>query len=382
LRKAVKVCLLTYEFPPRIYGGAGVHALNMAMQLRDIVDLEVRTLHPAEDMDGVVVRRYYPSLPKGPEDVAGKIVEVLSLDVNILSDPMDSDIVHTHTWYMSFAGLLAKELYGCKLVTTVHSLEPLRPWKEEQLGRGYRVSSWLERVGLEACDAVIAVSEQMEADIVSLYQLPEERIHVIHNGVDASALRRREDPAILDRLGVRKPYILFIGRLSRQKGIFDLVEAYRSLKSNVGLVVVTGAAETRELVEELATALQGMEGVRWIDRVVTHEEAVALYSSCEAFICPSRYEPFGITNLEAMACERPVVATRVGGIPEVVVDGETGLLVPPESPSELARAIDEVLRDRERAAEMGRKGRQRVERLFTWEKVARRTVELYETLLK
>jgi glycogen synthase len=378
----VKVCLLTYEFPPRIYGGAGVHALNMAMQLRNLVDLEVRTLHPAEDMEGVVIRRYYPSLPKGPEDPAGKVVEVLSLNTNMLSDPVEADVVHTHTWYMSLPGFLAKELYGCKLVSTVHSLEPLRPWKEEQLGRGYAVSSWLERMGLEACDAVIAVSKEMAADIAKHYDVPDGRIHVIHNGVNAEAFRRREDPAILDRLGVRRPYILFLGRLSRQKGVFDLLEAFHSLRSKANLVIVTGAAETEQLVDELCAALREGERIRWIDRVVTHEEAVALYSSCGVFVCPSRYEPFGITNLEAMACERPVVATRVGGIPEVVIEGDTGLLVPPDSPSELAKAIDEVLQDRDRAEEMGRNGRRRVEESFTWEKVAQRTLALYEDLLR
>ncbi|MFQ5838976.1 MAG: glycogen synthase [Thermoplasmata archaeon] len=377
----MKVCLMTYEFPPRIYGGAGVHALHMVNQLRDLVELEVRTLHPAEDVDGVKVRRYYPSLPKGPEDPAGKALEVLSLNANMLSDPVDADVVHTHTWYTSFAGLLAKKMYSSRLVATVHSLEPLRPWKEEQLGRGYRLSSWLEDVELRACDAVIAVSKDMATDLRKHYDIPAERIHIIHNGVDASAFCRKEDPALLDRLGVRAPYILFLGRLSRQKGIFDLLEAFKRLRSEVSLVLVTGPTETEKLVKDLSDAIKGTERVLWINRIVTHEEAVALYSSCEAFVCSSRYEPFGITNLEAMACERPVVATSVGGVVEVVVHGETGLLVPPEDPEQLAAGIDAVLSDRTGADEMGRNGRKRVEEFFTWEKVAEMTCRLYETLL-
>ncbi len=357
-----------------------MHALQMVKHLRDLVDLEVRTLHPAEDLEGVRVRRYYPSLPKGPEDPEGKALEVLSLNVNMLSDPLHADVVHTHTWYMSLAGLLAKELYDCKLVTTVHSLEPLRPWKEEQLGRGYNLSSWVEGTGLQACDAVIAVSKEMAADIHRHYAIPAERIHVIGNGVDASAFRRREDPALLDRLGVRTPYLLFLGRLSKQKGVFDLLEAFKALDAKVNLVLVTGAADTEGLVKDLSSALRGMRRVLWINRIVTHEEAVALYSSCEVFVCPSRYEPFGIINLEAMACERPVVATNVGGIVEVVEDGVTGILVPPENPGSLARAVDALMKDPQSRSEMGKRGRERVEKEFTWERVARRTVELYRGL--
>ncbi len=377
----MKVSLLTYEFPPRIYGGAGVHVLHMASQLRHMVDLEVRTLHPAEDMEGVRIRRYYPTLPKGPEDREGKAVEVLSLNVNIVADPFDTDVVHTHTWYMSFAGMVAKRLYDTKLVATVHSLEPLRPWKEEQLGRGYRLSSWVEENGLGACDAVVAVSEEMSADIQKHYGIPAERVHVIPNGVDATAYRRREDPSVLERLGVEVPYILFLGRLSRQKGIFDLVEAFKALKAKSNLVLVTGPADTTELVDELSEALRGLAGIRWINRMVTHEEAVALYSSCEVFVCPSRYEPFGIINLEAMACERPVVATEVGGIAGVVRDGKTGVLVPPEDPRALAKAIDTLMADSKLREDMGKKGRMRVEKHFTWKTVAERTVELYRSLL-
>ncbi len=376
----MKVCLLTYEFPPRIYGGAGVHALHLATQLRNSVELEIRTLHPAEDMEGVRVRRYYPSLPKGPEDREGKALEVLSLNVNMLTDPIDAQVVHAHTWYTGFTGMLAKKLYDCKLVVTVHSLEPLRPWKREQLGRGYEVGQWLEEMSLKACDAVIAVSEGMAADLQDHYGIPADRIHVIHNGVDASAFSRRENPTLLDNLAVTKPYILFLGRLTKQKGIFDLLEAFKSLDSEVNLVLVTGRADTQRLVYDLSKALKGMERVRWINRVVTHEEMVALYSSCELFVCPSRYEPFGIINLEAMACERPVVATSVGGVLEVVDNGVTGLLVAPESPDSLAGAIDALLADPKLREKMGKEGRKRVERHFTWGRVAQLTVDLYEKL--
>ncbi len=377
----MKVCLLTYEFPPRVYGGAGVHVTHLARELRRLVDLEVRTLHPAEEMDDVKVRRYYPSLPKGPEDREGRALEVLSLNVNLLSDPIDADLVHTHTWYTGFAGLLAKELYGPKLVATVHSLEPMRPWKEEQLGGGYRLSSWIEETELRRCDSVIAVSRDMATDLRKHYKIPAKRIHIIPNGVDASAFQRREDPAVLERLGVRTPYILFLGRLSRQKGVFDLLKAFKSLRSKVNLVLVTGPADTESLVEELSQALRGVERVHWINKMLTHNETVALYSSCEAFVCPSRYEPFGIINLEAMACEKPVAATEVGGIVEVVEDGVTGILVPPEDPGSLAEAIDTLMEDPELRHEMGRRGRERVEERFTWTKVARRTVDMYRELI-
>ncbi len=358
-----------------------MHVTHLARELRRLVDLEVRTLHPAEEMDDVKVRRYYPSLPKGPEDREGRALEVLSLNVNLLSDPIDADLVHTHTWYTGFAGLLAKELYGPKLVATVHSLEPMRPWKEEQLGGGYRLSSWIEETELRRCDSVIAVSRDMATDLRKHYKIPAKRIHIIPNGVDASAFQRREDPAVLERLGVRTPYILFLGRLSRQKGVFDLLKAFKSLRSKVNLVLVTGPADTESLVEELSQALRGVERVHWINKMLTHNETVALYSSCEAFVCPSRYEPFGIINLEAMACEKPVAATEVGGIVEVVEDGVTGILVPPEDPGSLAEAIDTLMEDPELRHEMGRRGRERVEERFTWTKVARRTVDMYRELI-
>ena len=380
----MKATIFTWEYPPNVYGGAGVHVKYLTAALAKLADVEVRTLEqgPPEDVPGVRVRRYRPSLRGlgAPDPRVAKALEVLSFDGNLVADPIDADVVHTHTWYTNFAGALAKRLYGCKLVATVHSLEPLRPWKREQLGSGYDLSSWMEKEGLEACDAIVAVSEEMKRDILRCYEVPASRVHVIHNGVDPQKYHPTDGAASLEKFGIRKPFVFFVGRLTRQKGVFDLLEAKARLPEGTTLVLATGKPDTPGIEDELRRALTALRDVVWIPQMLEDPDLVALYSEAAVFACPSIYEPFGIINLEAMACETPVVASRVGGIKEVVVDGETGLLVPPANPVRLGRAIRRLIEDPSLAARMGRKGRRRVLRQFTWDRIAEKTLRLYRSL--
>lgn len=380
----MKATVLTWEYPPNIYGGAGVHAKYITMALARRIDVEVRTLDegPPVDVSGVHVRRYRPSLRGlgSPDPRVAKALDVLSCNLNMLADPIDSEIVHTHTWYTNFAGALAKRIYGSKLVATVHSLEPLRPWKREQLGAGYDLSSWMEREGLLASDAVVAVSGEMKRDIVRVYRIPASRVHVIHNGVDPEKYHPMDGTESVAKFRIRKPYIFFVGRLSRQKGILDLVAAMDHVPEGTSLVLATGRPDTPEIEEELRRALKGMDSVIWIHQMLDDPDLVNLYNEAAVFACPSIYEPFGIINLEAMACETPVVATRVGGIKEVVVDMVTGVLVPPGDPAKLGRAIAEVMDDPKAAARMGRAGRRHVLKRFTWNRIAETTIRLYRSL--
>ena len=380
----MKATIFTWEFPPNIYGGAGVHAKYIATSLAKLIDVEVRTLEegPPPDLPGLSVRRYRPSLkPLGvPDPKVAKAFEVLSFNMNMVADPIASEIVHTHTWYTNFAGAVAKKTYGCKLVATVHSLEPLRPWKREQLGAGYELSSWMEREGLTACDAVIAVSEEMKKDILKCYDIPAASVAVIHNGVDPSKYHPQEDTGTLAKFGIRSPFVFFVGRLTRQKGVFDLVDAMDHVPKETTLVLATGKPDTPEIEEELRRVLKKTPNVVWIHQMLEDPDLVNLYNEAAVFACPSIYEPFGIINLEAMACETPVVATRVGGIKEVVEDGETGLLVPPGDPVSLGKAITRLIEDRALAARMGKAGRKRVLQQFTWDRIAEKTLTLYRSL--
>jgi len=380
----MKATIFTWEFPPNIYGGAGVHAKYIATSLAKLIDVEVRTLEEgqAPDLPGLVVRRYRPTLkPIGvPDPKVAKALDVLSFNMNMVADPIDSEIVHTHTWYTNFAGALAKRTYGAKLVATVHSLEPLRPWKREQLGAGYDLSSWMERDGLTACDAIIAVSADMKKDILKCYNLPAKSVAVIHNGVDPAKYHPQEGTGSLAKFAIKKPFVFFVGRLTRQKGVFDLVEAMAHVPKGTTLVLATGKPDTPEIEDELRRVLKKMPNVVWIRDMLEDPDLVSLYNEAAVFACPSVYEPFGIINLEAMACETPVVATRVGGIKEVVVDGETGLLVPPGDPLRLGKAITKVIEDPKLAARMGKAGRKRVLQHFTWDRIAEKTLKLYRTL--
>ena len=382
----MKVSLFSWEFPPNVYGGAGVHVAHLSQALRKQVDVEIRTVEegPALADPTIRVRRYPASLAGGPLDRAdpriSKALGALAFNVRLLADPVEADVVHTHTWYTNFAGALAKRMYGCALVATVHSLEPLRPWKREQLGAGYELSSWMEKDGLTSCDAVIAVSQDMKRDIRSCYDIPEDRITVIHNGVDPEVFRRRDGRATVAKFGIRPPFILFVGRLTRQKGVFDLVKAMDDVPKGVSLALLTGKPDTPEIVEELRGVLKGRTNILWVNAMVNESELVDLYSEAEVFACPSTYEPFGIINLEAMSCETPVVASRVGGIKEVVVDGETGFLVPPGDPGALADRLSVLLSDADLAKRRGEAGRRRVLEEFTWDRIAEKTVALYRTL--
>jgi glycogen synthase len=279
---------------------------------------------------------------------------------------------------VALAGLLVQALADIPLVVTLHSLEPLRPWKQEQLGAGYAVSSWVERAAVEAAERVIAVSAQMRADILANFRVDPTRVSIVHNGVDAEAFRRTDRREALDHHGVRIPYVLFVGRISEQKGIFTLLDAAEHFGPDVQLVLCASSPDTPAIEARLAAAaVAGRPRIRWINAVLPRDEVVELYSHARAFVCPSVYEPFGLINFEAMACETPVIATRVGGIPEVVVDDETGWLVPPGDPAALAAAVRRLLADSERAARFGQAGRLRVETQFSWERIAERTLGVY-----
>jgi len=385
----VKVTFLTWEYPPYVYGGAGVHLQNLVQNLRGRIEIEVRTLLPeesqaleTEEEDGVRVLRYprWKLLRSGHR--FSTVLSAFSTDLAMVKDPIDGDIVHVHTWYAGLAGYYAKQLYDKRLVMTAHSLEPKRPWKEQALGNAYRLSTWAEKTGIEVCDRVIAVSNADAREIVECYDVAPEKIEVIPNGVDEEAFQRREDPQTLAKYGVVKPYVLFLGRLSRQKGIFDLVSAASRLPTDVTLVLVTGAPDEPGIRTELSDQLEGRSNILWIDRMLPRDEVVVLLSGASVFVAPSLYEPFGIMNLEAMACKRPVVSTRVGGIVDVVVDEETGLLVSPSDPEELSKAIKRILSNPELGEHMGEAGRERVERMFTWTRVADKTLSLYREMLE
>ncbi|OGS50954.1 MAG: hypothetical protein A3K65_03850 [Euryarchaeota archaeon RBG_16_68_12] len=380
----MKAIVFTWEFPPNVYGGAGVHAKYIARSLSKLIDVEVRTLDegPPPERAGMAVRRYRPTLkPLGvPDPKIAKAFEVLSFNLNMVADPIDADIVHTHTWYTNFAGAVAKRTYGCRLVATVHSLEPLRPWKREQLGAGYELSSWMEREGLTACDAIVAVSEEMRRDVLRCFDIPAERVTVIHNGVDPEKYHPKGGASSLAKFGIRKPFVFFVGRLTRQKGVFDLVDAMDHVPKGTSLVIATGKPDTPEIEDELRRVVAKSPDVVWIHQMLADPDLVNLYNEAAVFACPSIYEPFGIINLEAMACETPVVATRVGGIKEVVVDRQTGFLVPPGDPVRLGRAIRKVIEDPALAARMGKAGRKRVLAQFTWDRIAEKTLKLYRSL--
>ena len=304
-------------------------------------------------------------------------LETLSIGLAMARDEVDADVVHAHTWYADMGALWISTLYRIPLVVTLHSMEPLRPWKADQLGSGYLVSSWIEKTAVESAHRVIAVSHKMREDILEYFKADPARVVVIHNGIDPDQFRRTTDRDALDRLGVRAPYVLFVGRITDQKGIFHLLEAARALPAGVQVVLCASAPDTPEIEERLRRAVAGQPNVKWINEMVPVPVVTQLYSHAAVFCCPSVYEPFGLINLEAMACETPVVASGVGGILEVVEDGKTGLLVPPAQPAALAEALTRVLGNRDRARDMGKAGRRRVEEKFAWASVAERTEQVY-----
>ncbi|MEU4930549.1 glycogen synthase [Streptomyces yokosukanensis] len=384
----MRVGLLTREYPPDVYGGAGVHVEFLARELTSLVDLEVHCWGEGRGV-GVVRHRPWSAL-----DGAGDALRTFSVDLSVAAALEGRELVHSHTWYANLAGHIAKLQYGVPHVLTAHSLEPLRPWKAEQLGGGYALSSWAERTAVEAADAVIAVSGAMREDILACYPaLDPATVHIVHNGIDTRLYRPDHGTDALVRHGIApdRPYVLFVGRITRQKGVPHLLRAVRHIDPAAQVVLCAGAPDTpeidrefREMFEELS---RRRSGVFWIPRMLPRPEVVQLLTRAAVFVCPSVYEPLGIVNLEAMACGTPVVASRVGGIPEVVDHGRTGLLVDPHDDPEvfeagLARALDAVLGDPTAARRMGEAGRERAAGEFGWDTVARRTAALYEEIRK
>jgi starch synthase len=397
---ALKVALLSREYPPEVYGGAGVHVEYLARELARQVELGVYCFG-AERRASEVKGTYnaWAALDGGAQELAA--LRTLSIDLLMAKDVSGSQLVHTHTWYANFAGHLAKLMYGIPHVMTSHSLEPLRPWKAEQLGGGYAISSFCERTAIEAADAVIAVSSGMKRDILTAYpEVDAARVHIIHNGIDLDEYQRDSETQVLERLGIdpAKPYAVFVGRVTRQKGIVHLLEAARHIDKSVRLVLCAGEADTPDLKREVEALAAGIEaergGLIWIQKMMPRPELIQVLSHARVFVCPSIYEPFGIVNLEAMACGAPVVASAVGGIPEVVEDGKTGYLVsfepdgtPMGAPRDrrafalaLAARINELCSDPALASELGQAGRKRVEDHFAWSTIARQTAQLYRRL--
>jgi alpha-maltose-1-phosphate synthase len=394
----VRVDILTKEYPPEIYGGAGVHVAELVRALRGLRDLDVRVQAFGEPRDEPGVTAY-ADLP----ELAGTnaALQTLGVDLAIAAGSDGTDLVHSHTWYANLGGHLAGLLYGVPHVVTAHSLEPLRPWKAEQLGGGYAVSSFAERTAYLGAAAVIAVSAAMRDDVLHAYpDVDPARVHVVHNGIDTETWSHVDDPARVRSHGVDpdRASVVFVGRITRQKGLPLFLRACRALPPDVQLVLCAGAPDTPEilaevegLVAELATT---RAGVVWIREMLPHADVLALLSAATAFVCPSIYEPLGIVNLEAMACETAVVATATGGIPEVVVPGETGLLVPIEQAgdgtgtpldpdryvADFAAALASVVTDPDRAARMGRAGRERAIAAFSWQTIAERTRQIYADL--
>ncbi|MBI5548930.1 MAG: glycogen synthase [Deltaproteobacteria bacterium] len=381
----MKVCFVTREYPPNVYGGAGVHIKNLARELAQVMVVVVRCFGDQDAAEGRLKVKGYQAWQRmweGEDKKFNSTLGTFSTGLSVIRDRIDADVVHGHTWYASMAGFMAKTLYDIPLVSTVHSLEPLRPWKEEQLGRSYHLTAWIERMALEASDRVIAVSSQSKGEILANFQIPEERVRVIHNGIDLKTWRHSSAVATRKAFGIEGDYILFVGRTSRQKGMVHLLEAMKHVDPGVRLVCCTSAPDTPEIEEEIAAKVKETPRCLWINTQLREEQYIELYSNCTVFCCPSVYEPFGIINLEAMACERPVVASRIGGIPEVVVPEKTGLLVPPGDAKALAESLNRVLRDRNMAREMGLAGRRRVEEQFSWTSIAGKTHKMYEELLE
>ncbi|MDQ3475429.1 MAG: glycogen synthase [Actinomycetota bacterium] len=385
----MKVAILTREFPPDVYGGAGVHVEHLVSALRTHAGLDVDVHCFGEPRPGARAHSVPTELA-----TANSAVQALGVDLSIVDAVGSSEVLHSHTWYANFAGYLGSMLYGVPHVVTAHSLEPRRPWKAEQLGGGYRISSYVERSAYEAAAIVIAVSRGMRADILDCYpDLDPDKVQVIYNGVDPEVYAPTQDRATLleRRIDPDRPYVIFVGRITRQKGVIHLVNAARALPPQAQLVLCAGAADTPELGAEVAAGIATLQrqrtGVIWIEEMLPRTQVVSLLSQATVFCCPSVYEPLGIVNLEAAACATAVVASDVGGIPEVVADGMTGLLVhygadePRSFEADLAARLTELLADPDRAAAMGAAGRERVLEHFGWPSIAVRTAQVYEAAL-
>ena len=382
---ALRVDLLTREYPPEVYGGAGVHVTYLARELAPLVDLTVHC--QGADRPGAVAHRPWDLL--GPAHLrANQALQVMSTDLSMTAGVSGAQLVHSHTWYANLAGHLAAMLYGIPHVMTMHSLEALRPWKAEQLGGGYQLSTWCERVSAGSAAAVVAVSDGMRADISAAYpEISAERIRVIRNGIDTDEYHPDPNTDVLEQYGIdlSRPYVIFVGRITRQKGVPVLLRAASGLVPQAQLVLCAGQADTPELEVEVTGLVEGLRatrsGVVWIPEMLPKREVIQLLTHAAVFACPSVYEPLGIVNLEAMACGTAVVGSRTGGIPEVVADGQTGLLVPPGEPEPLAVALNALVSDPDRAAAMGQAGRKRAVAEFGWTAIAAQTAALYAELV-
>jgi starch synthase len=399
----MKVCFLTNEYPPHIYGGAGVHVGYLSRELAKSIEVDVRCFGDQNLHEGRLTVRGFEleassfTCPKPLQSAFGAVRRCIDFNTTNI----DADLVHCHTWYSHFGGILAKKNYGIPLVITTHSLEPLRPWKREQLAGGYDFSLWVEKTALEMADAIIAVSNETKRDIERLFEVDEARVHVIHNGIDLNEYRKVDSSDALKRhqVDLTKPYLLFVGRITRQKGIIHLVRAIQFMDRDFQIVLCAGAPDTPEIAAEMQAAVKRAKAQRsdiiWIEEMVDRKAVVEFYSHAGVFCCPSIYEPFGIINLEAMACQTPVVASAVGGIKEVVVDGQTGFLVQLEQMSEspfeptdpekfsrdLAAKINQLMRDPKLREGFGKAGRKRAEEKFSWTAIAQKTKSLYKSLV-
>ena len=381
--------MLTREWPPDIYGGAGVHVEHLAAELRKKITVDVHCFgEPRSDATAHVV--------PGSLSDANAAIQTLAVDLEMVNSSAGVELLHSHTWYANLAGHIGGLLHGVPHVVSAHSLEPLRPWKEEQLGGGYRVSSWVERTAYASADAIIAVSHGMRGDVLTAYPMVDPaRVHVVHNGIDTDVYTPDTGTDVLDQYVIdqSRPYVLFVGRITRQKGLVHLLKAARRFQDDVVLVLCASSPDTKEIGEETSAAVQqllaerGESSVIWIQEQVVRTKLVQLFTHALAFVCPSIYEPLGIVNLEAMACETAVVASAVGGIPEVVVDGATGLLVPYDATEPqafevaFADAVNVLAADPQRARMMGVAGRARAVSDFGWDAIADRTIAVYDAAL-
>ena len=399
----MKVVFYTKEFPPYVYGGAGVVVEYLADELAKLIEIDIKSFGDQDISSGNTKVKGFPYENPIFENSDNKLKSVfnsLSTCLHMNADKIDADVVHCHTWYAQFAGIVAKLCYGTPLVITTHSLEPLRPWKREQLGHGYEASSWIEKTAIEMADAVVAVSKETKEDVLKHFDIAPEKVNVIYNGINLSEYIVTEETSTLDKFGIdkSKPFVLFVGRITRQKGIIHLVNAIKYIDPETQIVLCAGSPDTAEIGKEMEDAVNEVKKTRnnifWIDEMLPKKEVIQLYSHAAVFCCPSIYEPFGIINVEAMACETAVVASAVGGIKEVVVHGETGLLIPLEQQDvapfeaidpdkfsrDLAEGVNKVINDDELRESMAKKGRQRVETTFDWEAIAKQHIELYKSI--
>lgn len=401
----MKALFYTREYPPYVYGGAGVHVEYLAKELAELIQVDVRCFGDQNSENNQLKVTGFPfenALFDKSDPKLKSVFKTLATCIHMNAEPTDADIVHCHTWYAQFAGIVAKLCYGIPLVITTHSLEPLRPWKREQLGLGYEASSWVEKTAIEMADAIIAVSEETKIDVLNHFNVSKDKIKVIYNGIDLKEYQFTESTSTLDEYGIdkSKPILLFVGRITRQKGIIHLVNAIRYINEDVQIVLCAGAPDTPEIAEEMkqsvAAAKKHRDNIFWIEKMLSKPEIIQLYSHADVFCCPSIYEPFGIINVEAMACKTAVVASAVGGIKEVVVHNKTGILVPvtqqKEAPFEpiepdqfsqdLASGVNSIIENPELKNKMAAAGRKRAEEKFDWVAIAKEVANLYASLVE